>query len=69
MRNDWATRIPCAEDRRKIGLELTAKGLALVEELLPISRASHRELWQDFDAEERQLMEKMMRKLLARLGG
>jgi len=69
VRNDWATRIPCAEDRRKIGLELTAKGLALVEELLPISRASHRELWQDFDAEERQLMEKMMRKLLARLGG
>jgi MarR family transcriptional repressor of emrRAB len=69
VRNGWATRIPCAEDRRKIRLELTDAGLALVEKLLPVSRASHRALWQDFDAEEMQLMEKMMRKLLAKLGG
>ncbi|MBV8679764.1 MAG: MarR family transcriptional regulator, partial [Aquitalea sp.] len=54
---------------RKIRLELTPKGLALVEALLPVSRASHRALWQDFDAEEMQLMEKLMRKLLAKLGG
>jgi MarR family transcriptional repressor of emrRAB len=69
VRNGWATRIPCEEDRRKIRLELTAAGLELVEKLLPVSRASHRALWQDFDQEEMQLMEKLMRKLLAKLGG
>jgi len=69
VRNDWATRIPCAEDRRKIKLELTEKGLALVEELLPVSRACHRDLWQDYSPEEMQLLEGLMRKLLAKLGG
>ena len=69
VRNGWATRIPCEEDRRKIGLELTTAGLELVEKLLPVSRASHRALWQDFDQEEMQLMEQLMRKLLAKLGG
>ncbi|NWK78095.1 MarR family transcriptional regulator [Aquitalea sp. LB_tupeE] len=69
VRHGWATRIPCAADRRKIGLELTQQGLELVESLLPVSRANYRALWSDFDPEEMQLMEKMMRKLLARLGG
>lgn len=69
VRNGWATRIPCAADRRKIGLELTPQGLELVESLLPVSRANYRALWSDFDAAEMQLMEKMMRKLLAKLGG
>ncbi|WP_293761646.1 MarR family transcriptional regulator [uncultured Aquitalea sp.] len=69
VRNSWATRLPCEEDRRKVRLELTAEGLALVEKLLPPTRDCHRELWKGFDEEEKVLMEKLLRKLLVKLGG
>ncbi|UTH75328.1 MarR family transcriptional regulator [Chromobacterium sp. IIBBL 290-4] len=65
----WAVRSASAEDRRKIVLELTPAGVALVESLLPYSREVHRELWADFAQEEKQMLEKLMRKLLAKLGG
>ncbi|AUH49464.1 MarR family transcriptional regulator [Chromobacterium sp. ATCC 53434] len=69
VKNDWAARSSSAEDRRKIVLELTPTGIALVERLLPYSREIHRQLWVDFDDEEKQQMERLMRKLLSKLGG
>ncbi|HJV06878.1 MarR family transcriptional regulator [Paludibacterium denitrificans] len=69
VKNGWAARIPSAEDRRKILLELTPEGVQFVESQLPLARDNHRKLWADFSLEEQQQLEGLMRKLLARLGG
>lgn len=69
VKNGWAARSASAEDRRKIVLELTPSGVALVESLLPYSREVHKQLWADFDSAEKQTLEKLMRKLLSQLGG
>ncbi|KUM05544.1 MarR family transcriptional regulator [Chromobacterium subtsugae] len=69
VKNGWAARSASSEDRRKIVLELTAAGVALVESLLPYSREVHKTLWADFDSEEKALLERLMRKLLSKLGG
>ncbi|OWY37397.1 MarR family transcriptional regulator [Xenophilus sp. AP218F] len=69
VKNGWAARSPSAEDRRKILLELTPEGIRLVESLLPLSRECHKALWADFDQEEKQQLEQLMRKLLTKLDG
>ncbi|AOZ50554.1 MarR family transcriptional regulator [Chromobacterium vaccinii] len=69
VKNGWAARSASAEDRRKIVLELTPAGVALVEGLLPYSREIHRSLWTDFEADEKAELERLMRKLLSKLGG
>jgi MarR family transcriptional repressor of emrRAB len=69
VKNGWAARSASAEDRRKIVLELTPSGVALVESLLPFSREVHKQLWADFNDDEKQILERLMRKLLRQLGG
>lgn len=69
VKNGWAQRLPCAEDRRKIRLELTEEGIRFVERIMPMARERNRALWADFSPEEKQLLEGLLRKLLARLGG
>lgn len=67
VKHGWAARMPCSDDRRKIRLELTPEGIRFVESILPSSREAHRDLWKDFDEQEKVLLESLMRKLLARL--
>ncbi|AXE34772.1 MarR family transcriptional regulator [Chromobacterium phragmitis] len=69
VKNGWAARSTSVEDRRKIVLELTPVGVALVESLLPYSREIHRSLWSDFEPDEKAELERLMRKLLSKLGG
>lgn len=69
VKHGWVERHHCAEDRRKLNLKLTPAGFALAESMLPEMRAAQRELWQDFSADEKNLLEGLLRKLLARLGG
>lgn len=67
VKNGWATRLPCPDDRRKILLELTDAGNEFVEKVLPVSRESHKALWRDFSDEEKRVLEKMLRTMLTRL--
>lgn len=69
VKNGWAQRQPCTEDRRKIRLELTEEGTRFVERIMPLARERNRTLWADFTTEEKALLEGLLRKLLARLGG
>lgn len=62
-------RLPCAIDRRRTYLELTEQGLTFIAQVMPGQRQRLRDLWQEFSSEERALLESLLRKLLARLGG
>lgn len=62
-------RHPCAIDRRRTYLALTEQGLAFIAEVMPEQRQRLRELWAEFNPEERQMLETLLRKLLANLGG
>jgi MarR family transcriptional repressor of emrRAB len=66
---DMMQRLPSQEDRRKTELTLTEKGLAFIAMVMPEQRQRMRELWQDFDAAEREQLDALLRKLLRRLGG
>ena len=63
----WVERRVSSTDRRRIDLSLTPAGTALVERFLPLQWAHVRALWEDFDAAERAALERLLRKLLARL--
>ncbi|BAK78480.1 transcriptional regulator, MarR family [Pseudogulbenkiania sp. NH8B] len=69
VKNGWAERQPCAEDRRKIRLVLTDAGIRFVELIMPVARDRNRSLWSDFSGDEKVQLEGLLRKLLARLGG
>jgi len=63
----WVERHVSPTDRRRIDLSLTPDGVALVERYLPLQWDHVRSLWDDFDAGERAALERLLRKLLARL--
>lgn len=63
----WATREVGAEDRRNVKLSITAEGRALMEEITPKLSEVRKSMWQDLSAEEIQIMETGMRKLIQRL--
>ena len=69
VRQGWAERIACPDDRRKIELRMTPAGTALVEDLLPVSRKAQMRLWECFDEEQKHHLEKTLRTLFASLGG
>jgi len=61
------TRGPCAEDRRKMLLHMTAKGDALVRELLPGMFDAIREVFSDFMPEDRAQLTALLKRLVVRL--
>jgi MarR family transcriptional repressor of emrRAB len=61
------TRGPCAEDRRKMVLHMTAKGDALVQELLPGMFTSIRALFGECTAEDRSRLTLVLKGLVVRL--
>lgn len=65
----WVSRQSCFDDRRKTELELTDAGVALIAGLIPDQRQRMRALWEDFSADERDTLERLLRKLLTRLDG
>ncbi|WP_028534684.1 MarR family transcriptional regulator [Paludibacterium yongneupense] len=65
----WVARSPCGEDRRKVKLRLTEEGVRFVGQHLPTSRELFRSLWDGFETDEKDTLEILLRKLLARLGG
>lgn len=69
VKNGWVEREVCIEDRRKVRLKLTAKGEQFVESLIPEARRHMQVQWQDFNKEEKNQFEFLMRKLLTALGG
>lgn len=64
VRNGWAERRLCEEDRRKVTLSLTPEGTRLVEEVLPRQWAHYRRIWGKFTKEEKDLLASLQRKLL-----
>lgn len=66
---DLVSRRACAEDRRKMILSLTRKGVVLIEKLLPEQGALHQRIWKGFSAADLKQFERLMRRLLDELDG
>lgn len=64
----WIQRSVNEKDRRQIVLKLTHKGETFIRSVQPIIAKKHRELWSDFSDDEYQNMQKLLDKLLMRLG-
>ncbi|SCK20085.1 MarR family transcriptional regulator [Vogesella sp. LIG4] len=60
-------RLSCADDRRKTILVLTEAGQTFIADAMPTQRQNLRKLWQDFSGEEKALLDKLLRKLLAKM--
>ena len=69
VRNGWVQRIHCKDNRRKICLQLTLRGVALVEGLIPESQAYLVQEWSSVGATEKDTLEMLLRKLLDTLDG
>ncbi len=63
----WVERKGSTEDRRRVELSLTPAGVAFVEEVLPRNWQRINHILADFSAEEIDLTENMLRKLLSRI--
>jgi MarR family transcriptional repressor of emrRAB len=61
------TRMPCAEDRRKMVLHMTPKGDALVRELLPSLFVTIREVFVGFSPQDRTLLSDLLKRWVVRL--
>ncbi|MFN3398371.1 MAG: MarR family transcriptional regulator [Sulfurimicrobium sp.] len=68
VENGWVERQWSIADRRRIELSLTPAGVALIEKILPRNWERIDHLWAGFSAEEIELTEKLLRKLLSRVG-
>jgi len=66
-RRGFVQRLPDPDDRRGVIVELTASGLEIVDAAVEANSASDRELMQRFDPGEIELLEGLLRKLLAGL--
>ncbi len=62
-------RRPNAQDGRSHLLELTSEGKAVHGEIMPLARASERELFSALSDAEREQFRDMLQRLLARTGG
>src|SRR5580700_5008930 len=67
VRRELITRVPSAEDRRKLVLRITKKGVALVHRVLPAVWAPLRQLCSETSIKEQERMIADLRKLLIRL--
>jgi MarR family transcriptional repressor of emrRAB len=63
----WVERASDPEDRRQIMLTLTKQGAALVEDTIPQVRDQQQALWASFTKDERQTLDRLLRKLLEQL--
>jgi DNA-binding MarR family transcriptional regulator len=63
------TRRADAADRRRVILDLTAAGRAVYNEIVPLALAVEADLVTDLTAEERRVLDNVMRKLEARTAG
>ena len=61
----WVRRLPDPDDRRAVGLQLTAKGRDLAKKVVKISEDFYREAFSCLTAEERKRLETILRKLRA----
>jgi MarR family transcriptional regulator, negative regulator of the multidrug operon emrRAB len=68
VKRDLITRVPSAEDRRKLVLRITKKGVALVHRALPAVWVPLRQLCSETSPREQERMIAELRKLLIRLG-
>ncbi|SHK97400.1 transcriptional regulator, MarR family [Chitinophaga jiangningensis] len=57
------TRKQCEENRRKVEIAITDKGLALLEELDPVVEANNKRIFQHFSREEAALLNELLDKL------
>jgi MarR family transcriptional repressor of emrRAB len=67
VKRDLITRVPSAEDRRKLVLRITKKGTALVHRVLPQVWVPLRQLCSDTSVKEQERLVADLRKLLIRL--
>ena len=65
----FVSRRASGEDRRKMILSLTRKGVALIEKLLPEHRVLLERIWKIFSAADLGRFEKLLRKLLLQVDG
>jgi len=61
----WVRRLPDPEDRRAVGLELTDRGRDLAKRVVAISEELYREVFGPLTAQERNSVERVLRKLRA----
>ena len=61
----WVRRLPDPEDRRAVGLELTDRGRDLAKRVVAISEEFYREVFGPLTAQERNSVERVLRKLRA----
>ncbi|MFI4889652.1 MAG: MarR family winged helix-turn-helix transcriptional regulator [Steroidobacterales bacterium] len=61
------TRVPCAQDRRRLVLRITEKGAALVHRVLPAIFEPLRELFADHSAKDQERLITLLRELVIRL--
>ncbi len=64
----WVHRSVNEKDRRQIVLKLTPRGESFIRSVQPTIAKKHSEVWSDFSDEEYQYMQKLLDKLLMRLG-
>jgi DNA-binding MarR family transcriptional regulator len=65
---DLVQRAPCPEDRRAIRVQLTEKGRALIDELLPLHMANEQRLLAALDQQNRGQLADLLRTLAESLG-
>ena len=66
-KNGWIERKESHNDRRCLHLHLTEKGSEFLSGLLPPQHKALIDIWSSLDIDEKQLLDKLMRKLLAKL--
>ncbi|MTC79758.1 transcriptional repressor MprA [Providencia sp. wls1916] len=66
-KNGWIERKESHNDRRCLHLHLTEKGSEFLSGLLPPQHKALIDIWSSLDTDEKQLLDKLMRKLLAKL--
>ncbi|MDF7680147.1 transcriptional repressor MprA [Enterobacteriaceae bacterium ESL0689] len=66
-RRGWIERRESENDRRCLYLQLTDKGHQFLREILPPQHHSLHQLWSALNASEKDQLERIVRKLLARL--
>jgi MarR family transcriptional repressor of emrRAB len=65
--NGWVERKASTEDRRRIELSLTPVGTTLIERVQPQNWQRINSIWAEFSEPETELVEQLLRKLLARI--
>ncbi|BBG61496.1 transcriptional repressor MprA [Providencia rustigianii] len=66
-KNGWIERKESHNDRRCLHLHLTEKGSEFLSGLLPPQHKALIDIWSSLDIEEKQQLDKLMRKLLSKL--